>query len=53
MYQLIKAVLAVGAGFAPVDRAGLIVHMLTIQRDMLADEDGIIEVVHERPVEAA
>ena len=34
--QLIERVLAVGAGFAPVDRAGLVIHFLPGKRDVLA-----------------
>ena len=34
--QLVERVLAVGAGFAPVDRAGLVVDVLTGERDVLA-----------------
>ena len=36
MDQLVERVLAVGAGLAPVDRTGLIVHVLAGHRDMLA-----------------
>ena len=36
MNQLVKGVLAVGAGFAPINRAGLIIHVVSVERDVLA-----------------
>ena len=34
--QLIERVLPIGARFAPVDRAGLVIHVLRRERDVLA-----------------
>src|SRR5437867_277420 len=36
MEQLIKGMLAVGAGLAPIDRAGIVVHARAVERDRLA-----------------
>jgi hypothetical protein len=36
MNQLIERMLAVGAGFAPVNRAGLVIHFFPVERDVLA-----------------
>ena len=36
MNQLIERMLAVGAGFAPVNRPGLVIHIFAVERDVLA-----------------
>ena len=36
MDQLIERVLAVRAGFAPINRAGLVIHLLAVERDVFA-----------------